>query len=752
MNDTEETGSAITAETSTLLETSGESDETTDAEEAHDLIAQSELNVTDETVPLLEVMRDLEEELEVIEDRIEDISEAESTPPLDVEAVREECRRLEKEMGIETVAQRMAEARLFIDEPFLKVAALRGDERPEELFGIEAWRGWLLARARARNIDTLTVEDIKALHIDIASSMPDCDPGAFRTTGAWGSDYTTVGSPITLTEEEDAAITANPYLRFHTTGFEANKGYIDYPNCKNADRLDRLALLFRNAEDDDLRSVGSNDLLVERLVVNLLGTLEEPSEDNLHGVFSHPGTSEDYNRRAALLQKDFVSIHPFADCNGRLSRLLMNWYLEKHGLNPSCPKDFERDLFYSDDEWEARVQEGSLTWADESGRHVDASTPAEYFFSPGNLEFYLQCYRKYYGEPPEQSDAMQHDVYKEYLDGFTSESLAFDDFARNEDQMTRGWDDRTEKEIHAGGLIPEAYLTIWGDTRPEIQQQARREFYSSNVVYRGGELRGGSTQPRDILNFFQRPLAASTAYRPLMERRVSPMSLTPISKDVIVKGLRRYNSIIMSDFLHMRGKAAEAEGILADEPQIVKDSLVTPTELEDDFIKARVHDANVRIRNGSYLPALLNAHQMASKTTLLWASPAASTSYNEHSANTWGTTKPCGIVIEALQPEWGSIHLPTADRWGSFKAMGFKVRYVGENEVSIMGGLDPNSINRVSFYQNNQLMATAIRNPETGDIVFSDIDRGVREVHEFNEEGRLTLSSVIREQGEQKAA
>ena len=36
--------------------------------------------------------------------------------------------------------------------------------------------------------------------------------------------------------------------------------------------------------------------------------------------------------KAAWLKCSFVEVHPFEDGNGRLSRILMNWVLHKHGL------------------------------------------------------------------------------------------------------------------------------------------------------------------------------------------------------------------------------------------------------------------------------------------------------------------------------------------------------------------------------------------------------------------------------------
>ncbi|OED41477.1 cell filamentation protein Fic [Chromatiales bacterium (ex Bugula neritina AB1)] len=58
-----------------------------------------------------------------------------------------------------------------------------------------------------------------------------------------------------------------------------------------------------------------------------------------------PGRELHPVERAALVHAEFVGIHPFADCNGRTSRLLMNLELMKAGF-PPCIITVENRLAY----------------------------------------------------------------------------------------------------------------------------------------------------------------------------------------------------------------------------------------------------------------------------------------------------------------------------------------------------------------------------------------------------------------------
>lgn len=61
---------------------------------------------------------------------------------------------------------------------------------------------------------------------------------------------------------------------------------------------------------------------------------------------------------AARAQKWFVTIHPFYDGNGRLSRFAMDYFLQSVGLPPALLAEPDDDLFASEEEWAIQVGSG----------------------------------------------------------------------------------------------------------------------------------------------------------------------------------------------------------------------------------------------------------------------------------------------------------------------------------------------------------------------------------------------------------
>lgn len=49
---------------------------------------------------------------------------------------------------------------------------------------------------------------------------------------------------------------------------------------------------------------------------------------------------------AAYLHLNFESIHPFADGNGRVGRILMNYYLMTHGYPPTIIHNEDKGIYY----------------------------------------------------------------------------------------------------------------------------------------------------------------------------------------------------------------------------------------------------------------------------------------------------------------------------------------------------------------------------------------------------------------------
>lgn len=225
------------------------------------------------------------------------------------------------DLGLRTPGRHAVEAGLLIDEPLLHSAVVAGHPQPGLLFGKEEWAGYLDARAyaRGRSDQELSVAFITDLHRRLAQfSFPDIG-GKFCTGTRTGLTRTQ------LTRDEVAAIEANPYLEHMPPGTVPL-------------HMKYSAIAYRTkpeAIESELQAMC----------------------DRYNFARARPGA--DPYRLAADLQRDCVAIHPFVDYNGRVSRLLMNWSLERDGLPPSTFSDFNRDLFSTSDQWTGSVREGS---------------------------------------------------------------------------------------------------------------------------------------------------------------------------------------------------------------------------------------------------------------------------------------------------------------------------------------------------------------------------------------------------------
>lgn len=277
------------------------------------------------------------------------------------------------ELGLRTPAQRALESRLLIDEPLHQAALITHHPHPELLFGEKEWAGYLEARtfARQHGDRELDVPFIAELHQRLARFADPDIAGIFAHSKRWG---VRVGS--TFTHEEAAFIKANPYLEY----------------------LPRGTVPLGPAQDAYEYRISSPDEVRAEL---------QSMSDWYNNARNQPGT--DPYRLAAQLQQRFVSIHPFLDYNGRSSRLLMNWSLERDGLPPSAPMDFNKDIFSTTEEWTDSVRAGSDAFGERAARleHLgETADPVEVF----GLEREHERYRTLGGMTATPLPGAGHDI------------------------------------------------------------------------------------------------------------------------------------------------------------------------------------------------------------------------------------------------------------------------------------------------------------------------------------------------------
>lgn len=259
------------------------------------------------------------------------------------------------ELGLHTPAQRALESSAFIDEPFLQMALVSRQKRPELLFGEREWAGYLDARAFARRHGDrdLSVPFMVELHQRL-SRFTSPDRG-----GIFSHRRRSAPQPYPLTDKEIALVEANPYIEFRPpgTGGPFRHGAIEY----------------RLSSPDEV------EVELQSLVKWYNDARSQPGADSY--------------LLATVLQRNFVSIHPWDyDYNGRSSRLLMNWSLERDGLPPSAVADFDKDLFTTIEEWTDTVRAGSDSFDERAVRLErlgDAADPIAVFGLERERERYL---------------------------------------------------------------------------------------------------------------------------------------------------------------------------------------------------------------------------------------------------------------------------------------------------------------------------------------------------------------------------
>ncbi|MEU7768139.1 Fic family protein [Nocardia sp. NPDC049190] len=279
---------------------------------------------------------------------------ADVRPISDVNEVVALVYRRSAELGLHTPARRALESSLLIDEPFLHVALVSRQTSPEWLFGLREWAGYLDARtfARRHGDQELSVPFMVELHQRLSRFTKPDRGGVFTQRSRSAPQL------YPLTDREIGLIEANPYLEFRPPG---NGGPFLHGGIK-----------YRISSPEEVRT-------------------ELESLSAWYNTRHQSGV--DPYRLASELQQRFVSIHPWDDdYNGRSSRLLMNWSLERDGLAPSAAADFNKDLFSTTEEWTDMVRAGSDAFGERAQRLErlgNAADPVAVFGLERERERYL---------------------------------------------------------------------------------------------------------------------------------------------------------------------------------------------------------------------------------------------------------------------------------------------------------------------------------------------------------------------------
>lgn len=603
-----------------------------------------------------------------------------------------EIDHLEKELGIRNKEDRLIESSLFVDKKFMDVAVITGNTaRPERLFGDEAWADYLEARKATKRYgaQALTPDFIIELH-NILTKRSGQTSSEIRSGDVVAADYKDPSKGVTYTEEQVSNIKGNPYLAFRRTSLEENEttGLIVYPNA--TDETDTQKMVMKMMED-------------------------------LCRWFNREKAKESYDSYeiAALLQRKLVSIHPFYDRNGTLSRLLMNWSLENDGEFPSMLDNPNDDILNSERGWISEVRKGSKSFHEMKKRQLQMrqmgiEDDAELLGVSQEQAFFEYIFRYLSKKPPLSShgERMDHQEYDHFIALFLSELREFNSLLKATSKIDDPKNKNESFEITQGGLISKAFMKFTENASFSLNQSMKR-FFTDIEVYRGGVTEDDLDDAK-LCDMFLHFVGVSADYRALTNFSLPATSLRRVYAGSVAESMDYYNKMVAAFFF--KNRHSDKSNPYADDPSI-KD-----------------------------LNATIGEHV---STSGIWKSPFASTSVDINVSRGWATIGGRhfnGILIRANAPKEGIIlsfgkGLPNVDKGLQH-----------EKEVLLAGGLSPNSIFEIDVFNRNgtgqmpDLIAKKIEADGTTQIEIED-RRGElvkRRTYRFDSQnGRFELVSDI---------
>ena len=252
--------------------------------------------------------------------------------------------------------QRELQGRRFVDAQDYGPAAESFDARvsstpPEHRYGQQAFEDWSeaarLMDEHSRSGQPLTQSDLMAAHARASRNLTG-DAGNLRSTGTEskpliGSGGIGLGEMFSaLSPEQIAILNSNPHLRLHMRGMS---DFVLTPE-QVAAGFETAIIAYPNANE-----------LARRL-------------DDFFSWYAAGLGAGDPVVFAAEAQRRLVSIHPFADGNGRLSRLVMDHALQVEGLPPSLLRDPDLDYMVTSEVWAEEVRRGVLETYHTAARHA----------------------------------------------------------------------------------------------------------------------------------------------------------------------------------------------------------------------------------------------------------------------------------------------------------------------------------------------------------------------------------------------
>ncbi len=228
-------------------------------------------------------------------------------------------------------------------------------------------RHWLLEKKPDFNLKNLKQAHQLLMQGSI-EGLADEHLGKFRLISVVGN---VLKKPVT--EKQLDTIRNNIYLSFETTEELTQNdetlflGKIIYPNPKDVkgEALERIKETHTEVYQSIRQYQETEEGNYKELTRNLVNALTEErlnwfvlQKDQI-GEINTPKKLEQYIDLVIQLQRDFISIHPFRNGNGRISReFILNYALIKEDFFPSRISNPNLDLYASLEEWKKIIVKG----------------------------------------------------------------------------------------------------------------------------------------------------------------------------------------------------------------------------------------------------------------------------------------------------------------------------------------------------------------------------------------------------------